>query len=326
MTFEPVPAVGDDARGAQDIVAGIDTWTASEPLRALVAGFGGPADLFAGSLGDRLTALDGFSTRWDGRRGAERNLATPLELTDEQVALTDDAARALGLVDPRPPRRKEYDHVFALGGLVRACVVRPAHVARLIATGDVRTADVTALGGHRPFGGDEGDLARAVGLDGVDEEYEALDAGTRRAFGLGAPVAEDGERSDLPGGTWSVRTYEGAGGLRIRVAAAPSSEPERRRAHTADTYDWFARTLAAVEPGQTLLAVTTAIYVPAQQAAALRMLALPFDVQVETVGVVPGSVLPELAQTFTPSHHLQEIRSAIRGYRALHTAALEHAA
>ena len=72
--------------------------------------------------------------------------------------------------------------------------------------------------------------------------------------------------------------------------------------------------------------MTIAIYVPAQQAAALRMLALPFDVRVETIGVVPGSVLPELAQTFTPSHYLQEIRSAIRGYRALHEAALEHSA
>ncbi|MBJ7452526.1 MAG: hypothetical protein JHC71_10635 [Blastococcus sp.] len=325
MTFEPVPAVGDDARGAADILAGIDTWTASEPLRALVTAFGGTAGVFADDVGDRLAALDEFSTRWDGRRGAERNLATPLELSDEQVALTDDAARALGLVDPRPPRRKEYDHVFALGGLVRACVVRPAHVARLIAAGDIRTTNVTALGGHRPFGGDEGDLARSIGLDGVDEEYEALDRGTRWAFGLGAPIAEDGERSELPGGTWSVRTYAAEGGPRIRVAAAPSSEPERRRAHTADTYEWFARTLAAVEPGQTLLAVTTAIYVSAQQAAALRMLALPFDVQVETIGVVPGSVLPKLAQTFTPSHYLQEIRSAIRGYRALHAAALEYA-
>jgi hypothetical protein len=102
---------------------------------------------------------------------------------------------------------------------------------------------------------------------------------------------------------------------------APSSDPAARRADTADTYDWFAGTLARLEPGQSLLAVTTAIYVPAQHAAALRMLALPYGVRVETVGVVPGDVVPALAQSFTPSNYLQEVRSAIRAYRQLMDAA-----
>lgn len=286
-------------------------------MRSLVTAFGGGDELFEGDVNTRLERLDEFSERWDTRRGAERNLAAQLDLTDDQDELVLAAATALGLVDPRPPLRSDYDHVFVLGGLVRACVVRPAHAAGLIRSGAVRTSGVTALGGHRPFRGDEQELASKAGLPGVTEEYEALDAGIRRAFDLGAPTSEEGEASDLPGGTWSVRSYTDSTGLLVRVAAAPSSTPAQRRADTADTYQWFARNLAKLEPGQALLAVTTAIYVPAQQAAALRMLALPFGVEVETVGVTPGDVIPALAQTFTASNYLQEIRSAIRGYRGL---------
>ncbi|WP_141566300.1 hypothetical protein [Pseudonocardia sp. N23] len=191
-----------------------------------------------------------------------------------------------------------------LGGLVRACLVRPAYAAKLIRSGTVWAPEVTALGGYRLFGGDEPDLARRAGVPDADEEYEALDAGTRRAFGLGDPIAEQGEKSDLHGGTWSIRTYDGLRGLKVNVAAAPSSAPADRRADTADTYAWFARHLANLEKGQSLLAVTAAIYVPAQQAAALRMLALQFGVEVETVGVVPGEVLPALAQSFGLSQYL----------------------
>lgn len=295
----------------------IAEWSGSEALRQLVRAFGGGDDLFAPDLTARLAALDAFSDRWDTRMGAERNLATQLDLDVGQQELVVGVAHALGLVESRPPQQEEYDHVFVLGGLVRACLVRPAYAAELIRADSVRTPQVTALGGHRPFRGDEFELAARAGIPEVAEEFEALDQGTRRAFALGEPTAEIGEQSELPGGTWSVRTYTTPTGLQVSVAAAPSSEPLTRRADTADTYAWFAEHLAHLERGQSLLAVTTAIYVPAQQAAALRMLGLPFHVRVETVGVVPGEVIPALAQSFTPSNYLQEIRSAIRAYRSL---------
>jgi hypothetical protein len=293
----------------------------SEPLRELVAAFGGDAALFDGDLPDVLARLDAFSDRWDTRRGAERNLATSLNLTEGQEDLVFSAADALGLRSPAPPRRTSYDHVFALGGLVRACVMRPAYAAKLLQSGIITTPEVTALGGHRPFRGDEFALAAQAGLSDVTEEYEALDEGTRRAFGLGAPVESAGEQSDSVGGTWTVRTYEHPSGYRVRVAAAPSTEPDKRRANTPDTYQWFARTLARLQPEQRLLAVTTAIYVPAQHAAALRMLGLPFGVEIETVGVAPSTAGP-LTQTFTASNYLQEIRSTIQSYRALFDAML----
>src|SRR5689334_10256517 len=109
--FSPMPAVGS----GPDLVADIAAWSQSEPLRSLVAAFGGGDEAFADDVATRLERLDAFSERWDTRKGAERNLAAQLDLTDDQTELVLAAARALGLVDPRPPLRSDYDHVFVLG-------------------------------------------------------------------------------------------------------------------------------------------------------------------------------------------------------------------
>jgi hypothetical protein len=294
-------------------------WVGSEPLKDLVRAFGGDIDiLYAGDdVGEWLARLDAFSDRWDSRRGAERNIAPPLDLTSKQILIVVEASEALGLMGGRPPQAARYDHILMLGGLLRACVTRPAYAADLILSGRVKAGAVTALGGHRPFGGNEFELARAVGLADVSDEFSALDAGTRRAFGLGEPVKDEGTPTSIDNSAWSIRTYASRDGTPIKVAAAPSSEPDRRRANTADSYEWFARRIAALSAGERLLIVTTAIYVPAQHAAAIRMLGLPFSVNVETVGIQPGDVVPELDQTFTPSQYLQEVRSAVRSLRDL---------
>ena len=46
--------------------------------------------------------------------------------------------------------------------------------------------------------------------------------------------------------------------------------------------------VAHLQPGQRLLIVTTAIYVPFQHANALRMFSLPYGALIDTVGVEPG--------------------------------------
>ena len=204
-----------------------------------------------------------------------------------------------------------------LGGLFRACITRPTYAAALIKQGKISTPSVVALGGHRPFSDPERELATQAGFPGLGEEFDALDAGTRRAFELGMPDSTLGEESDDPGGAWGVNTYVASSGTLVRVAAAPSSEPKTRRANTADSYEWFAEELAHLDRGQRILAVTTSIYVPAQQAAAIRMLAVPFHVEVDTVGIEPGDVVPALGQTFSPTKYLLEIRSAIRSLRDL---------
>lgn len=296
------------------VVAETEAWVSSPGLADLVATFGGA--LPAGDLSTRLTWLDEFSDRWDTRQGAERNLAGELTLTAEQDQAVARAAEALGMIDPAPPSRGTYDHLLVLGGLIRACFTRPAYASHLRASG-IQFGRISALGGHRPFQGDEFALAARAGFPDLAEEYTALDAGMRAAFALDDPVDLWGEKSDQPGGTWGVRRYRLPDDTQVDVAAAPSSDPAKRRANTPDTYAWFARELAALEPGQSILAVTTPIYVPAQQAAAERMLALPYGVEVETVGHDPRLVPESLRQEFSSTKYLLEMRSAFRSMRSL---------
>ncbi|MGC4111661.1 MAG: hypothetical protein QM747_14830 [Nocardioides sp.] len=310
--FRPVPLIGT----GQDLMGDIRQWVRSDPMGELVDAFGGVRELiFVGDdVREWLRALDEFSVCWDSRKGGERNLAGSLDLTPDQEQLALRASEALGLRSAAPPRSRRYDHVFLLGGLVRACLTRPAYAAELMRSGAVTAGAVTALGGHREFRGDEFELAKRAGHPALTNEFDALDLGTRLAFGLEEPISREG--GGAGNSEWTINTYDPDGSMPIRVAAAPSSDPAHRRANTADTYAWFAERVARLPAGSSVLAITTAIYVPAQHAAALRMLGVPHGLAVETVGVTPG-VLPELAQSFSASQYLQEVRSAIRSIRDL---------
>jgi len=315
--FSAVPALA----GTGSLRAGISEWIGSPALSALVAEFSHRGETMpSASLPETLAWLDEFSARWDYRAGKERNLAAETEFDEEVTELVLAAADALGLRGAHPPAASRYDYVLILGGLVRACIARPLHAAALLSSGDIAAARVVALGGYRALGGNELPLARTLELDEHNDEFDVMDAGVRRAFALQDPVRETGENSDVVGASWRARDYETSDGLQVSVVAAPSSEPGVRRANTPDTYGWFASEVAHLKPGQRLLIVTTAIYVPFQHANALRMFALPYGAVVDTVGVDPGEVDPGLAQTFLPHQYLQEVRSAIRALRELNDA------
>ncbi|GAA4815962.1 hypothetical protein [Streptomyces ziwulingensis] len=325
----------------KDLLPDIDAWITSEAMRALVAAFAGDPAALSGTPDTLLERIDrllaftgGVSTRLENQ---ERHEAGELPMTPEQAETVLAAAAALRLCDRLPPSRREYDHVIMLGGLIRACFNRPAYAARLIGDGTVTAGAVTALGGHRDFKRPEeyGEtpvterehvIAERLGHPGLKNEYAALDLGTRLAFGLGDPEHEEGEDSpdpvNLPGLTWGVRHYRTPRELSVRVAAAPSQDPPRR-AHTGETYAFFAERMAALRPGTRLLLVTTPLYKPMQHFTAVRMLVLPYGAEVETVGGDVDRQAPVLRQPFTPTKYLNEIPTTLRALRGLAAAARE---
>jgi hypothetical protein len=320
--FRRLPLIG----ASGELRADIEAWLAAEPMAVLVKEFGGePSAYTAGAgadsdsgaaLGERLAALDRFTERWDTRQGRERNHAAELELRPAQHDLVVDAANALGLRGD-PPRHRHYDHMLMLGGLVRACVARPSYAAHLIRSGEITAGEITTLGAHRPFSGNEFEQADQLGWGALTEEYEALDAGTRRAFELGEPEREEGERFEDVGSTWGVKHYRTDDGLPVRVVAAPSTEPKTRRANTADSYTFFAEHVAKLTPGSRLLLISTAIYVLPQHVAALRILALPYGVEVDTVGGKPTN-RPKLPLShYSATKYLLEVRSTVRALALL---------
>ena len=273
-------------------------------------------------LPELLAWLEEFSKAWDFRGGQERNLfqARSLDLVADKTIKA--AATALGLIKGGARPQGRYDHVLILGGLARACLARPLAAARLLKAGKAEAGSVTALGGYRQLKGDEVGMVEQVasadaGGDAVGDEFDAMEAGVRLAFGVGVPERERGERSELEFGSWRVHEYATAADLPVRVVAAPSSEPEVRRTNTADSYRWFATEEAQLQPGQRLLLVTSDIYVPFQHADALRVLGLPYGVAVETMGIQPGEVDPRLNQVFSADAYLQEVRSTIMAFGRL---------
>ena len=316
----PPPAWGGDAPTPESVITSIETWLRNEPLATLVDAFGGrvPHESAAGTL----KWLDDFSAEhWDFRVGQERNLARTADFDRATTDLILNTAAALGLTTSTPPARNAYDHVLILGGLVRACLLRPRFAAGLIERG-LQTRSVAALSAYRPLRGDEHDLINALGVPDKRNEMEVMEAGLVEAFALGKP--DDEQAYDEPGlefATSLVRTWQ-ASGLRIQLVIAPSPEPATRRANTADTYAYWADSCAHLTTGNSILLVTSSIYVPYQHADAVRLLALPHGCSVETVGIdFSDERLGALQQSFTPANYLQEIRSAIRATRALYAAA-----
>ena len=258
---------------------------------------------------DPLAWLDAFSAEhWDFRAGRERNLADAADLTATQQSLVVDLAPELGLSGQETPSGVAYDTVLMTGGMIRAGIVKPRHVAALIDNG-LRTTEVVFLGGFRPFAGDELDLAEALGVRGGNE-FAAMVAGMELAFGpLGEPVVEGDD-------SWRRCTWGS-----LSVVAAPASDPARR-ANSADTYRFWAD---GRDP-ERVLVVTTPIYVPYQGASAVEVLGLGFGHSVETIGTSgAANDLGEFTQQFLPAHHLQELRSAIRAMRSLRSAAVASA-
>ncbi|MDR7275099.1 hypothetical protein [Catenuloplanes atrovinosus] len=307
--YAPVPLPS----GEPELIAGqVRAWITAPPLSDLVAASGG--ELPSGATEKLLAWLDDFSAaHWDFRRAGnvERDQVRPPAFNPEIIATVREAATALGLADGRPPRHRRYDHVLILGGLGRACLQRVAHTAALFRSG-VTAPEVAALGSFRPLS--EAERAEP-GLSGATHEVDAMEVAVRASFGFTAGPLVDREDGPIGHDSWAIRTFRGDPA--VYVLAAPSSEPERRRAHTPDTYAFWARRFP-VRPGHRVLVVTSPIYVPFQHCDAIRMLGLPLGCEIETVGFDPGRAVPPQPATATgPDRYLQEIRSAILSMQRL---------
>jgi hypothetical protein len=286
----------------------IDAWCGSSALAVVVSAFGEAVPALAGDA--RLAWLDAFAgAHWDFRHGRERDSISRFGLTSAQTDIVFAQAPDLGLAGREVPSRRRYDTVILTGGMVRAGIVKPRFVAELLA-GGLECDHILFLGGFRPFSPEEVTLAHALGVL-ADDEFGAMLSGLERTFGpLGDPEVVEG-LGDTPHSSWRHLTWRRQGMPRLSVLAAPSSDPEHRRANSADTYRfWVTERRDAAE--RSVLQVTTPIYVPYQAAVAVGILGLDHGLAVETVGTsATAGDLGEFSQPFLATHHLQELRGAI---------------
>ena len=301
----------DGTTGAEhQAIEAIDRWASSDAMAELVSAFGGAP---VGSGSELLDWLERFSAQhWDFRAGAERNLGSAPRFSPVQVRETERACLALGLASVDPPRRTSYDTVLMTGGMIRAGIVKPRFVRELLRAG-LDATSIVFVGAFRSFAGDEAETAAKLGVRGTGE-VDAMVAGMDDAFGpLGEPDVLE-SIAENPFLSWRQLSWQ-RGNTTLRVVAAPSSHPQRR-ANTADTFRFWAEHHSVRE--QSVLVVTTPIYVPYQGAVAVDVLGLGHGLTVETVAVsTTASDLGELSQEFRTEHKLQELRSAIRAIGSL---------
>lgn len=135
-------------------------------------------------------------------------------------------------------------------------------------------------------------------------------SGAKNVFDLGKIIKDVEHNDDNNNKSWHIVEYSKNGFVpEVLAISAPSSEPDKRRANSADTYEFFFKKYQ-IEKGAKLLLLTSQIYVPYQHMEAIRTLAFKFNVEIETIGF-PIEWNGNLQGMRNPVHYLQEIRGTI---------------
>lgn len=312
----------------------VDAWIAHDALAQLVAMFGGAFPRHD-DLAARLALLDQFSEVWDYRGrarllssgqqarcqdadGGARWMIPRLDLPDAGLDKIAMLAQQLGLTDESSPTARTFDYLLVIGTGRYSNLLR-ARWARDLAV-ENRVGHVVLAAASRQLLSSEHD-AVSVCAPGACTEFDLLAAAAADAFGMdtrevirqGRQRVGDPHRGQM---VWHFGEDSNDLGLPITLLEAPSPDPSNRRATSADTFTFTARTLAMRR--SSCLLVTGQPFVRYQHFDALRTLTLPFAMGIETVGFGIDCYhgLHEMDLQH-PAKLLQEIRSTIRAGRSL---------
>lgn len=294
-------------------------WINSGKLKNIVDTFGGVMP-DTDEIRKKAKWLLKFSECWDYRRmqkeahdsktgeNARWKIAGD-EITESQKKAVLDGIYELGLVGVEEPTEKEFDYVIALGGARFSCLYRSKYAAELIEKRGVQSKAVVMLSGMRPVADSEREATDTYAPE-AKTEFDLMNAGAEKVFGLRKNYIEECYHNENSNKGWAVRKYDFNGEMPVFSVSGPSSEPEKRRANSADTYQFFLKRFQ-VKKGTKILLVTSQIYVPYQQMEAIRTLAEPNGLYIETVGF-PTEWSGKLQGMMEPANYLQEIRSTIQ--------------
>lgn len=291
----------------------LSEWANAPTLASLVAAFDGP--VYSGTVAERLTAIERFASEaWDLRRqthGAslERNQLPQVDLTAAQRSAIHECAEALGLLTSVKPRHHDYEHVLILGGLVPSNLRRSEYAAHLLRDG-LSCRQIWGVTAFRPLSRnflepqkDEHYLLDFYGLPRLRTEYSVMEYAVERAF--------DPTRSRVGGETGPLTA------TREINLTSPTVSVAGQRATTQTSLAHWTEVCGNLHPSSRVLLITTTPYVRYQQLIALKELALPFGVEVDTVGVDDALVRTQAPWETSATELLQELRSLARAHHAL---------
>lgn len=217
--------------------------------------------------------------------------------------------RALGFIDINKPRIKNPDHIVILGGAYNACFDRTICGKKHL-TDSVKSFD--GLSCYRPINPLK-EKTNPKFASSCETEFGALYDSFCAVLGNPSPFYYDDFRGDRHLHRIScIRSIEMfSGSQSCRIYAAPSSEPELRRANTSDSLAFYLDN-AIIKPGSSILAITNNIYCNRQFLQLAHYLLqnnLVYDLDV--IGCSSDHELSTV-NTYNPSKYMQEFVGMIK--------------
>lgn len=247
---------------------------------------------------------------------AARWLLKDEAIVDANSELIFECASTLGLIGSEDTVFDDVDYILPLGG-ARMSNLRRCELARKIVDNmSLQNANVIALSGMRPIGETEMSGYIDTYAPNAEYEFEAISTGLEIAFGCEHSYTEEKHISDNPNSNYVVRKYNNNyKSNNIYSIAAPSTDPEKRRANSADCFKFFFDKFN-IKNGDRLLNCTSQIYCSYQQVRAL-FFAIENNVVFDTIGFPFALNSPngkiEANQLSKPVNYLQEIKATIDG-------------
>lgn len=247
-----------------DVFDKIKDWISTPELQELIFSFGGDfrSD---GTLVEQINELLVFSDVWDFRNkqkkdshNAEKARWTieDNQLNEKQRHLTLNAAKKLGLIGCSVPSQKKYDYVLVLGGARMSCLFRMQYAKEICDQNDDLANSIVGLAGMREVMESERSATDTYAPD-AKTEFDLMKSALKKVFGSLKITDRQESISKNSNESWSLQGY--FYDIPVILLAAPSGEPEKRRANTADTFTFFRERLN-VGMGRNILLVTSQIY------------------------------------------------------------------
>ncbi|MBQ9179663.1 MAG: hypothetical protein IJ132_02550 [Firmicutes bacterium] len=301
----------------EELTESIADWVRDEDLRRLLRCFDVSISA-AGTLEEYIEELWEKIQIWDFRKGAERwSIRTDDPRIEENRELIEMVSRKLGLLDITEPIIGEPHYILALGGARMTNYNTPLKARSLIDDHGWQGVNVAGLSTFRPtVERDRPHFEKYA--PGAETEFHAMCGGIEEVFGVSEYEAADGQDENIQNeiinenskSKTRIYSQKYAGGT-IAALAAPSSEPEKRRANTLDTFMYFLNQFRTSE-GSKIILTTNSIYVPFQLMK-LMDIALEKDLLIDCVGVRAKEHVPEGKH----SMYLQEIKATVDAIHGL---------
>ena len=253
--------------------------------------------------------LYNFASVWDFRKkqsnGGERWTIFDEPFVEENRDIIMSNVEQLGLIKKISPEF-EPDYILPLGGARMSNLDRPNMAKYVMEKNDWKKKTIVALSGTRPLSEIEMPYIKTYSPS-AKSEFEAICGGLERAFGLKPLYTEQIFAENNINSQACIRKYdEEYLDSCIYSIAAPSSEPDKRRANSYDTFVYFLEKFNIKEHDKLLL-ITSSIYVPFQL---LKFMGLALECAIDVDCICADSVMKDL-QLSKPSNYLQEIKSTI---------------